>query len=916
MNPAVSAAELEPGRAVRLTRDEGFEIEIRRDIYEGFRRAVYLAIILIPMFGILDAISVEAELRRSFWIIRGAMAVILLLLLQIIREPNRRERWLFPVTVLSCYITGASIALMAALFDGHQSYYYAGMNLVLLGMSMLVPFGPKLMLASSLGIYSTYVLLCLWLDTRPLSEWQWHLFLNNLFFCLSTGAIVTLGAYFSHYLRRKAFDARFEQNRANEELMLVNGRLQRSYAEISDKKQELEEAYRFKSTFLDNMSHELRTPLTCILTPLEGLLAGNVQGELRQILEDMDHASRQLYDMINDLLDYSRYGEREAPLRRVLVDVNSLINNNVRTWKSTARQRRIELVWDPPIAPMMTFGDPRELAKVVRNLVSNAIKFTEPGGSVTVSLDLVDDRLQLVVRDTGIGMSQETQRQIFKAFYQADASMTRAFAGTGIGLALVKAIVERHEGRIGVQSQIGVGTTMTVTLPVDRVSTARARTASGALPAATTGKLSGLGAVGPIILQGQDIAIEVGNTGQTELERFEQALWTPSTVVEVPDEVDTLGEHVAKSKAKRARIALVDDNPGILRMLERLLKDHDLVSATDGEEGLRLIEEHRPDLVISDVMMPRVDGFEMVARMRQHPELERIPVLMLTARAEGQDRIRGLTGGASDYLVKPFAPAELMARVQNLLRSHHFATYLTRLNEELETKSVGLESRIHGFFIDTVRTLVAAIDAKDYYTGGHSERVSFFAVKIGEKLALPRPMLRTVELGALLHDVGKIGIPDKVLNKPGRLTDEEIEIIRKHTVLGGKILEKSPELFELRRFALSHHERWDGRGYPEGLHGPDIPQSVRVVSVADCWDAMVSDRVYRPGMEPEVAASKIAKLGGTQFDPEVVEALMGVWGEMELPADLRPLKPLNKPMENRQGPRVSECGEVYHVHDD
>lgn len=913
MNSPPAASDVESGRALRLTRDEGFDLEIRRDIYEGFRRAIYLAIILIPMFGILDAISVEVSLRRTFWIIRGAVAVVLLLLLQILRSPSRRERWLFPVTMVSCYVTGASIALMSALFDGHQSYYYAGMNLVLLGMSMLVPFGPKLMLASSISIYLTYILLCLTLDARPLDEWQWHLFLNNLFFCFSTGAIVTLGAYFSHYLRRKAYDARFEQNRANAELMLVNGRLQRSYAEISDKKQELEEAYRFKSTFLDNMSHELRTPLTCILTPLEGLLAGNVQGDLRLVLEDMDHASRQLYDMINDLLDYSRYGEREAPLRRVLVDVSSLINNNVRTWKSTARQRMINLVWDPPLEPLIAFGDPRELAKVVRNLVSNAIKFTEPKGSVTVTVGRVGDHLQLEVSDSGIGMSDEVQRQIFKAFYQADASMTRAFAGTGIGLALVKSIVERHEGRIRVDSQLGVGTTMKVTLPLDPVSTARAR--SGAIPAAT-GKLSGLGAVGPIMLKEKDIAVEVGETGQTELERFEQALWTPSDVFEVPEKVPTLGEHLDVVKNRRARIALIDDNPGILRMLERLLKDYDLVCATDGEEGLTLIEEHRPDLVISDVMMPKVDGFEMVARMRQRPEFERIPVLMLTARAEGQDRIRGLTGGASDYLVKPFAPAELLARVQNLLRSQHFATYLTRLNEELETKSTSLESRIHGFFVDTVRTLVAAIDAKDYYTGGHSERVSFFSVKIGEKLALPRPALRTVELGALLHDIGKIGIPDKVLNKPGRLSDEEIEIIRKHTVLGGKILEKSPELFELRRFALSHHERWDGRGYPEGLHGSDIPQSVRVVSVADCWDAMVSDRVYRPGMEPQVAASKIGRLGGSQFDPEVVEALMEVWQELELPATLRPLKPLSKPVENRAGPRVSECGEIYHVHDD
>jgi HD-GYP domain-containing protein (c-di-GMP phosphodiesterase class II) len=171
-------------------------------------------------------------------------------------------------------------------------------------------------------------------------------------------------------------------------------------------------------------------------------------------------------------------------------------------------------------------------------------------------------------------------------------------------------------------------------------------------------------------------------------------------------------------------------------------------------------------------------------------------------------------------------------------------------------------------------------------------------------------MVRTIELGALLHDVGKIGIPDRVLNKPGALTLEEIEIIRQHTVFGGQILEKSPELAELRRFALHHHERWDGTGYPDRLAGPDIPQSVRVVSVADCWDAMVSDRIYRAGMEPHVAAEKVSKLGSTQFDPEVVEAMMAVWKDLELPPYLRPLKSRMTPHENRSAPRVSECGEI------
>src|SRR5690606_31080010 len=389
----------------------------------------------------------------------------------------------------------------------------------------------------------------------------------------------------------------------------------------------------------------------------------------------------------------------------------------------------------------------------------------------------------------------------------------------------------------------------------------------------------------------------------------------PTPDLSFPGAAPLLSEHLRAAQGERARILVIDDHPEIVRVIERLLApSHDVYTASNGEEGLAKIRDIKPALVISDVMMPKLSGFQLVEQLRKDPATERLPVLLLTARADGRDRVRGLRRGASDYLIKPFLPEELKARVSNLLRAQHYESYLTRLNEELAEKSSSLEGRVHGFFIDTVRTLVAAIDAKDFYTGGHSERVSHFAVRIAEHMKLSRPMLRTIELGALLHDVGKIGIPDKVLNKPGALTLEEIEVIRQHTVLGGKILEKSPELAELRRFALHHHERWDGGGYPDRLRGEDIPPSVRIVSVADCWDAMVSDRIYRAGMEPRVAAEKVSKLGGSQFDPGVVAAMMEIWPELELPPNLRPLKPRTTPHENRQGPRVSECGEVYDVH--
>lgn len=889
------------------SRDEGFALKQREEVAAGYRRVMYLGICLVLGFGILDVISVEEpELLRTFFGLRLALSTAMFALVQISERPKVRP-YVEAMCMVSMFMVSLFMGLMSALNLGHQSPYYAGISLTVVAVGVLVPVRPFSIGVTSLAIYVAFCTLLFAMDPTPLAEWNWTVFAANSIFLLSTATTVTVGAYFNRRLRRQVYDASFEQARTTEELRLVHERVKQSYQEVSEKNREIEEAYRAKSQFLDNMSHELRTPLTCILTPLEGLLAGNARGEARQVFEDMHNATRQLYDLINDLLDYSKYGAREQPITHDPVDLRTVVDEHAKAFGTTARQRKISLRYDPPSDPAVVRGSARELGKVVRNLISNAVKFTPAGGAVTIALIPAADRVRIVVTDTGIGMSEAIQAKLFTPFFQGDATSTRAFEGTGIGLALVKTIVTRHEGTISVESAPGRGTTMTVELPSQPLDPTELVGMTPASPGESTVAIH----VGEDVLGATSTRmsrVEVGDSGPEPA--------APAAEVPLPQGLPLIAEHLRGQADRRSRILVIDDHPEIVRVIERLLApQHDIYTASNGEEGLARVREVRPELVISDVMMPKLSGFQLVDILRKDPATERLPVLLLTARADGRDRVRGLRRGASDYLVKPFLPDELKARVTNLLRAQHYESYLTRLNEELEVKSSSLEGRVHSFFVDTVRTLVAAIDAKDFYTGGHSERVSFFAMRIGEHLRLSRPMVRTIELGALLHDVGKIGIPDRVLNKPGALTLEEIEVIRQHTVFGGKILEKSPELAELRRFALSHHERWDGGGYPERLRGEDIPQSVRVVSVADCWDAMVSDRIYRAGMEPRVAAEKIGKLGGTQFDPAVVQAMMELWPELELPPGLRPLRPRTSPAENRQGPRVSECGEVYEVRD-
>ena len=388
---------------------------------------------------------------------------------------------------------------------------------------------------------------------------------------------------------------------------------------------------------------------------------------------------------------------------------------------ATARQRELTLRWERPDAPLPIWADAKELGKVVRNLISNAVKFTPAGGEVEILLEAPQasgevDWVQLSVRDTGIDMDEDAQRKIFKPFFQADSSSTRAFEGTGIGLALVKAIVVRHEGEIAVASKPGVGTTMTVTLPRAPAEAEKLAQLEGAAEA----ELAELpDAEARFSSPSQAIYVDDDAYEDEEPESVGPVLEVleggaasrpDDASIPIPEATRLVQEHVDREIFRRARIVLIDDQPNILRLLERILSPHhDVVTADDGAAGLARVLETRPNLVISDVMMPRMNGFQLVHELRSNPTTERIPVLLLTARADGSDRVRGLRGGANDYLVKPFEPAELKARVRNLLRQHYYETYLTRLNEDRRAE----EARITGEAIElTLRNGMGGDDTR------------------------------------------------------------------------------------------------------------------------------------------------------------------------------------------------------------
>ncbi len=293
----------------------------------------------------------------------------------------------------------------------------------------------------------------------------------------------------------------------------------------------------------------------------------------------------------------------------------------------------------------------------------------------------------------------------------------------------------------------------------------------------------------------------------------------------------------------RFRVLVVDDEPVNATILTAMIKPLkcDSIVAVNGEEAVQALAAGDIDLVLMDAMMPRMDGFEACSMMKSDPATRMVPVVMITALGDMESKIKAIEAGADDFITKPPDRVELSARVRALLRGK-------RLNDSL----IGVESVLF--------SLASAVEAKDAYTDGHVKRVSSLAVSLGRAMGLPPGDIEALRFGGILHDIGKIGIPDAILNKPDGLSPEEAEIVRSHPLIGFRMVEPlEPILKGAVKVIRHHHEKMDGSGYPDGLKGEDISPAARIMAVADIYDALISDRPYRPGMAEDKALAVIQK---------------------------------------------------------
>ena len=497
---------------------------------------------------------------------------------------------------------------------------------------------------------------------------------------LLTGAaiVLLLGALGFLYFRYR----QQQRNRARE-LELARER---------ERKEQLAELDKLKSRFFANISHELRTPLTLILGQNQSLQAELDDPRIDPKFDMVDRNGRRLLELVNQVLDLSKLESGRLELNVQTFDLLPFLKNLLFSFESLADQKRQQLQFQSREESLLMVADPEKLERVFFNLLSNAVKFTPEGGRITLKLQMVAHRVHVGVLDTGVGIPAEQQAAIFDRFYQSESGANHPSPGTGIGLALVKELVELHEGSVELRSEPGQGSEFWVNLPLNA-----------------------------------GIASETPATYEPRLEPLEAAVALPAAPT-------TSGK--SRITHAESRILIVEDNSDVRSFLrqELLGMGYAVLEAEDGQTGLDKAKAEQPDLIISDVMMPKMDGFELAQAIRADANSSHVPLILLTAKGSEESRITGLQTGVDDYLTKPFNPRELQARVANLIAQRKrlqekFATALTIKPEEVS--AVPMDQQ---FLQQVTDTIEAHLTDEQFGVEGLAETAGMSVTHLNRKL--------------------------------------------------------------------------------------------------------------------------------------------------------------------------------------
>ncbi len=699
---------------------------VRAQNRSGARVLLYIVLGLYPAFGILDYIIAritpdfpDARLY-TLWASRAIVTACTLAMFPVVRSRFFDRH---PSAVTSAYILlcAAGIDVMIVLMGGLESGYYAGLSLAMVAIGLLFLWPTRIVLFTHGAIVLSFVLPNLLLNTirKPMDA------VSNFFFLFATGVIASAGQVFAWRNQRKEL--------ANTIL------LERTKANLEEAHTKLKQLDAFKSTFFANITHELKTPLAMILSPLELMIdgeLGKVTDSQKATLQTMLRSGMKLLKLINDLLDLTKLEESRIRLRASEQNLTEYLHGLVDQVQPLTQRKGISLAFTAPDAPVLLYCDLERLERVFINLLSNAAKFTPQEGHIAVALKLVDGGATVEVSDDGPGFPSDKAEQVFERFFQVDQSGTRRYGGTGIGLALAKELVELHGGRIWATSEIGEGATFTVFL----------RSGQGHLKA-------------------DQLARQEETTTRVDSKQRDSGLM--DTSVEMSTRKDYRLLDIAEASERRVverdfdendrqwTVLIVEDNPDVIRVIHlSLRREFKVMAAPDGLKGFELAVKEQPNLIITDLMMPGIDGLELTKRLRAEPLTKYTPIIMLTARGGTDDRIAGIEQGVSAYLSKPFSAKELLSTARSLLNVQESQADLlmNQRMDSLETIAGGLAHEINNP-LNYIKNSVARIklDFAETLTLVQDAKVAPLqdaqAVKIDKLAARFQKMIDTAESG-------------------------------------------------------------------------------------------------------------------------------------------------------------------------
>lgn len=609
------------------------------------RMLCLIALASIPTGVVLDSYLYGTHVR-SFIAIRAVTELLLGILLWFLYQPPARQHHkLLGFVWMALPI--AHLSLMIGLADGIESPYYIALVLVIMGACLMLPWTFKECVGGCVMTWAMYAAACAasWMisgHSKP--DWLQQAVYNG-FFMIIFPAIGLASSYAAEGFRFREFRLRFD-------LDLKKKELETSYEKLA-------ELDRAKSQFFANISHELRTPLTLIVSPLDQLRSApefEAKPKVREVLDIMYGNASRLLALINDLLDLVKLEDAKLALHRKPIDLRNLLPGLVDSMRGAAERAklRLEAFFDEH-SSLVVSADKDRMEKVFINLLFNAIKFTPAGGSVRVAGRQENGSVVVEVQDTGIGIAEDKLDQVFSRFWQEDGSSTRTRQGTGIGLALVKELVQLHDGAVTVQSQKGVGTTFTVRLPH-----------CAEAPAVS----------------------EASASEDAWLKEMLQKAQRHHEELVMPSSSPTQKPAPSRKDALKHTLLLVEDESAMQRFLTLELQDtYNVVVASDGQAGFELAQTHQPRLILTDMMLPKMDGITLCRKLKASPTLKPTRIVLLTARADDRTKLNALEAGADDFLVKPFSMVELKTRLANLLLT-------AQLERELHTQNQVLESTL------------------------------------------------------------------------------------------------------------------------------------------------------------------------------------------------------------------------------